>query len=650
MADVNNRAASGINLGGIKAAAVQGAVGSVGRERVSGYDISPVAAGVDNYLQSQRSSKAAKAKEALNRVQSEEAIGEAGIVEQANFQTDAGDEAMASASTGFQNDMGVPPSKEAYKDLAELHQFTDRIKNARAQGNPQAGLDLALIRYRKNFLAKHPEYGPEAIAATSGITGAKPSGIDANARDATEQHDREKEQDKALRDIMAARGDVLPASATFEQVASHYNMNYAPEIAAYTAADIAVKKFQADKTLDEGQREAGIKAALRITQPGNVKGAMAFFNTQLKAKGSKAARVQAIDQRLSELQTKIMEQEGLEDPAEFQKMYGHVIEVADQIKDTIMNKNSTTAMETAVKMQDAAADFQINNEFGLAPRLMQKVILPWSNILGPVIMSQFFEKSQGPGQPAKIGHQVFERFTRILAAEGGLQHLDPFGPVDDAVKLVSDPGRQKSLTREGEQAVAQLSRPAIDHFDDLTPEALAAAGDMWTRIVTSKHAAKSGTAWADVMDAMDSDRFVEFLDATGKRGAITPKTIDNTYTYLDGLLDAAQAAVVLPKTRGFSRQSGAEPARAVVPKLSYNETTQSLAVDEASLQGLTEKNRDTYIRSIRRVSQAIRVLHNKFEQGDTASDLAAEIFTKRQARPGTAGVKVSPSQMSAVEE
>jgi hypothetical protein len=610
MAEVFNKAGGGISLSRVRAAEVEGAVGTVRRERVDGLDLSAVASGVNNYLEATRASKAAKNKEAANRVASEEAIGEAKIVESFNFGGEDDIQSAVQLATGYTDDMGAPPSPEAYKALADLQKFTARVNTARQQGNSQAALDMALIRYRTNFLAKHPEFGPEAISATSGITGAKPSGIEANARDEADVRAREQTQDTAIRGFLVANGVTVDPTASPEAVKQYYDVNFAPKVQRYSQAEQALKQLQTDQNIDDTQREIGVKTVLQITQPGNVQGAMAAFNAQLSSNASPEQRVQAVDEYLAQFQIKIMEQEGYADPAKMQAAYGQVFQVAQTVKDTIMKKGATTALETTVKMQDAVADLFINEKFGIAPRVMSRVIMPMSNVVGPAVMTELFEKGSDPGQPQKIGYQIFKTFASI-ATDPNAVSLDPFAPVTDRTSMISNPGARSAQARDGEVAVAQLSRPLIDQFDTLTPEAQVAAGDYWARIVKSPYAAKSGTAWADVMDAMDSPKFGDFLDATGNRDELSPVVVGNSRRYTTSLLQEMDTL-----TKG-------QPD----PKFTYNESTKTLAVDPASLAGLDPDSRDRYIRASRRVSQALRVLHEKFGQGGSVPELAGELGT-----------------------
>ncbi len=202
MAEVINQAGRGINLSGLKPAEVTPTVGTEGRTREQGIDfggiLDVVKAGIAGYAKD----KAAAQKSAKAAGQNALAQGELDI----QFQHLAGGngDTLARLATGYEEETGTSMTDDQKTALAEFASLKSRIDDARLQGKSELGLELALNRYRKRFLATHPELGPEALEISGKVNTLSKNAVDLDAEDENAARARRKEQiDTMYKDLNA---------------------------------------------------------------------------------------------------------------------------------------------------------------------------------------------------------------------------------------------------------------------------------------------------------------------------------------------------------------------------------------------------------------------------------------------------------------
>lgn len=617
MAEVINKSGSGVSLAGAsQAAQVRPTVGSEGRVSVRPHDLS----GLVNLIQQgaqgiQETAKQKKAAE-LSNLANQAALEQETI----SFEALNGSpsELVAGLAARNKTELGMDMPADVRQKLEGIAKERQRLVTMFEQipeKDRQRKLDAAMRLHRISFLQDHPQYGLEALVA-SGKLDKMDTSVYFREEEAVRQ--READNRKSMDDFYRAQGIYVPADTPTDVLLNDYNARYAPARQEYAANTRALEALKTRKDLDEGQREVAKQELLRKLRPGNVQGAYQFITGQLSNSLPPEQRIQQIEQFRLQFTQQVMEQEGIYDPAEAQKQYGNVFSLLDQAVDTISNKKPIEAVLSRVRLMEGAAKEQVYNRFGAAPALLG-VLGPMAPILGDSILSELFNKPP-PGQQGKIGWQMVEELGRFSAenlgsmssgAQGttslGLS-FDPYQPVTNYQTGTQRPS--PVVTRDGERAVSVLNRAMIDGYMQLPPESQKQAADYWEKTVLSPYAANSGTAWADIMDAMDSPNFGAFLERSGKRDVPSPTVVINSRRYTQALIGQMNSVL-----------AGSN----ITPAFNWNPKTNELSIDGASIATLPQPQRDALVLSVRRLSQGMRVLHTKFGQGNDIPSLFQEL-------------------------
>lgn len=202
MAEVINQAGRGVNLAGLKPAEVTPTTGTEGRTRVQGIDFGGILDIVKTGVAGYAKDKAAAQK--AQKTASENALAQGELDIQFQHLAGGNGDTLARLATGYEEETGTSMTDEQKTAIAEFASLKSRIDDARLQGKSELGLELALNRYRKRFLANHPELGPEALEISGKVNTLSKNAVDLDAEDETAARARRKEQiDTMYKDLNA---------------------------------------------------------------------------------------------------------------------------------------------------------------------------------------------------------------------------------------------------------------------------------------------------------------------------------------------------------------------------------------------------------------------------------------------------------------
>ncbi|MDY0087115.1 MAG: hypothetical protein RBS78_00955 [Coriobacteriia bacterium] len=597
---------AGINVSNQSAAGPEPTVNTVGRTQLTQVDFGGLGRLVGNLVKNVAGAKEDKLKADMAKAANTAALEQ----EEIQFQvlSDSPQEKVAAVVDTTEDELGVSMSPEAKAGLEKIAAERSRVGTlleSIPEKDRERKLDLAMRKHRIEFLKKYPEYGLEALVASGKLVDYRTK-TDVHFRDEAAERDKAKAEDDALRTFYRSQGISVPVNMPPEALQADYNMRFGPQIQEFTAGERALKTLQNRRDLNAAQREVAQEEIRRGLRP--VFAASATSAVQLALTGTEPVEVRA--QRLADtrlqLQQKIMEDEGLYDPAEVEKQYGAVFALLDNAQEALNKGATTTSIEAQNRLFKALTARDIYKEFGSAPEVIQQIILPFSNVLGPTMMDTVFAPP-APGEQPGLGYQVLQQFSQFQArnlkgAAGG----DPFAPLVKAREGSgsADPAAQ----RQGERAQAQVTRGLVDTYANLPEQAKRGAADYIVATIKSPYAAQSGTAWADVVDAMDSPNFPAFLDASGRKGEIDQTVVVNTRNYARSLLVELNG-----------RTAGVTPEWVVDLKAG------TITVKPESIASLPQAQRDAINLGIRRLSTGLRVLNKRFGQGNDITDILAEM-------------------------
>lgn len=324
----------GINLAGVKAAEVSPTVGTESRVRVQGVDFSGLLDLAQTGIRAFKADQASEAKAKKTAAESTLAQGELDI--QFAQQAGANSEQLAKMASGYEEATGTQLDPKQKQSLSEFNVLKQRIDDARAQGKSELGLELALNRYRKRFLANHPELGPEALEISGKVNTLSKSALDLSVEEEAAQRQRVQKATDAVYTDLNAFG-IEPPKDQGEALAM-WQREVAPRRNSLAVWKNEMDSLKAQTDITELKRQQKSDEYYRTHVDDLWATVTADVTSAASQSGMDAVnRAVAINGSLAAWETQVRQQAGIKSNDEFQQKFGFIFEPLRKTAEGISN-------------------------------------------------------------------------------------------------------------------------------------------------------------------------------------------------------------------------------------------------------------------------------------------------------------------------
>lgn len=216
---------AGVNLTGRSPAEVNPIAGS--RSAVPDINLSGVATSVAGLAEVANTNATTQAKVAKVEGTQDLALGELDV--QFAFAAGEDSDKLARLATGFEGETGIALDDAQKADLAEFQQLVNRIDNARRQGKSEVGLELALNRYRRRMLTKHPGLAPELLELSGKVNTLSKNAVEIQVEEETAARAEQRARFKQLSDTTQNWG-IPTVGMSNSEVLATYNKEIGPRV------------------------------------------------------------------------------------------------------------------------------------------------------------------------------------------------------------------------------------------------------------------------------------------------------------------------------------------------------------------------------------------------------------------------------------
>lgn len=621
--DVLARQGGTVNLSGLRAPEIPAFSGSEGRVAVASTVPTNLLKDFGNIIEGVVKAKNKIGEDAAaaeqRKITHEAALAEANL--RFAIGTDAPVDMISQIATMSREQRGIDPPPEVLERLDKLDKNRKQLETALSQLDPadrESRLELAMIAQRTAFLEKYPEWGVEALVASGKLPVQEMS---ARFSEFNRQVQEEAAEKRDMLTALRARGvRNVSVDIPLEQVRELYDQKVAPVVAQAerTARTLAELRGKGDILTEQDRlRRISATRSMRSVRMAEVTAGIRAIQ-DLPIDGiAKAERLGAFK---SGLLKEISDTEGIFDPTQLQQEYGTLLGMVDLAKDQALDKTRAEGLGLALDITQRTADLQISEKYGaVVVRELEGFIGRASALLGPAFQADLLSKPNGPVD------QVVRKFigatSATIAGDDEPAGIYPRGVAD----WLAPDGRPGGLSakREAEKAVAGINRQVVENYQSIPKEDLPVHVGYFVKTVNDPYLKSNVTAWGDLIDVMDSPNFKSFAKATGIDKQIGAQAAVNTNRYANQLLLAVS---------NVERQAGIS--------LEYDEASfqkdGSLVVTPESMSRLTPEQRDTVVRSTRRLNQAARVLSNTFGDAPSPAEAMVKLYNRASERANNA--------------